>query len=89
MSLEFQREKKARCDITNISLTDLFKIIKKFEGLPYEGYVQKRSKHEPTESYFDLSRHLSECMMRLNFYVGPVRMNMTNMQNMKNSEMST
>ena len=31
------------------------------DKLPYE---EKRPKHEPTESYFHLSRQLAKCMMR-------------------------
>ena len=48
--LEGQRKKKARYSITNASLKDICRNIKKFEKLPYEGYVHKRSKHEPTDS---------------------------------------
>ena len=70
-------------------MKDLSKNIKEFEKLPYEGYVWKRSKHEPTETYFNLERHLDKFIMRLNLYVVPVRMKMTNTSSMKNSEMST
>ena len=34
---------------------------KKTEKLPYD---KKRPKHEPTDSYFHLSRQLAKCMMR-------------------------
>ena len=44
--------KKARYAITNVSMKDLSMIIKEFEKLPYKGYVWKRPKHEPTDSYF-------------------------------------
>ena len=33
----------------------------KFEKLPYE---KKRTKHDPTDSYFYLARQLANCMMR-------------------------
>ena len=51
--------------------------------------MQKRSKHEPTKSYFYPGRQIANCMMRLNSYVGPVRMKMTNTQKMNISEMNT
>ena len=47
-----KKKKKARHAITYIRRKDISKIIKEFEKLPYEVYVQKRSKHEPTEGYF-------------------------------------
>ena len=31
--------------------------------LPYECYVRKRPKHEPTDSYFYLEIQLSKCMV--------------------------
>ena len=52
------------------------KIIKKFEKLPYKGYVRKRPKHEPTDSYFFLSIQIAKCMMRddaLKLDIDPVR----------------
>ena len=49
----------------------------------------KRSKHEPTNSYFYLARNLAKCTMRLNSHVGPLITQMTNTQKMKISEMST
>ena len=51
-----QKYKKARYAIKNVSKKDLSKIIRefeKFEKLPYE---RKMPKHEPTDSYFYLSR---------------------------------
>ena len=48
--------KKARFDITNVSLKDLSKIIEEFEDLPHEDYARKRSKHVTTGSYFYSSR---------------------------------
>ena len=59
-----QEYKKARHAIVNFSEKDIYKIIRefgKFERLPYK---KKRTKHEPTDSYFYPSRHLSKCMMR-------------------------
>ena len=56
--------KKSRYAIRNVSKKDLSEIIKKFENLPYESYYKKRPKHEPTESYFYLGRHLAKCMIR-------------------------
>ena len=45
-----KKNKEARYAITNVSLKDISRIIKEFEKFPYEGYVRKRSKHEPTDS---------------------------------------
>ena len=59
-----KKYKRERYDITNISMKDPSNLIKEFEILPYKGYVHKRPKHEPTESYFYLARHLAKCMMR-------------------------
>ena len=33
-------------------MKDIYRIIKEFEKLPYEGYVQKSYKNESTASYF-------------------------------------
>ena len=63
--------KKAKYAIGNVSDMDILKIIRefeKFEKLPYE---KKRPKHEPTKSYFHLTRQLAKCMMisdNLNWY---------------------
>ena len=65
------------------------KIIKEFEKLPYEGYVQKGYKHRPIESYFYPSIQLPKCMTRLNLHVGPVRTKTTKMKKMNISEMNT
>ena len=49
----------------------------------FKGYVRKRSKHEPTDSHFYLSRHISKCMMEsdaLNLDIYPIRTKMTGMQ---------
>ena len=62
---------EARYAIGNVSEKDIYKIIQefeKFEKLPYE---KKRTKHEPTESYFHIARDIAKCMMRsdkLNWY---------------------
>ena len=61
-----KRKKNPRCVITNVSLKDISKIIREFGKLCYEVYVQNRSKHEPTDSYFCLVRQVAKCMMRLN-----------------------
>ena len=84
-----KRNKKTRYAITNVSQKDISKIIKEFENLPYEGYVQKRSKHEPTDSYFYLEIQLANFMTRLNSYVDPVRTQMNNTQNMNKYDTST
>ena len=71
--------KKARYAIGNVSKKDLLNIIKEFEKLPYESYDKKRTKHEPTDSYFYLARQLARCMMIYNTFnphVYPVRMKM-------------
>ena len=61
-------------------MKDLSKIIKEFEKFPYKGYVRKRPKHEPTDSYFYLVIHLTKCIMRadtFNLNIDPVRTEMT------------
>ena len=61
-------------------MTYLSNIIKEFEKLPYKGYVQNRPKHEPTDSYFYISRQIANCMMRdyyFNSHVGTVRIEIT------------
>ena len=63
--------KKVRYVIGNFSKKDLSKIIKEFEKIEKVPYEKKRPKHEPTDSYSHLARHLSKCMMRsdiLNWY---------------------
>ena len=71
-----KKKKKERYTITNVSMKDVSKIIKEFEKLPYKGFVQKRPKHEPTDSDFYFSRHIDKCMMRydtFNLHIDPVR----------------
>ena len=56
--------KKARYSIRNFNnkyLSNIIREFEKFEKLPSE---KKRSKHEPTDSYFYLARQLAKCMMR-------------------------
>ena len=52
INVRSNKYKKARYTINNGSMKYLPKIIKEFEKLPYKGYVWKRPKHEPTNSYF-------------------------------------
>ena len=71
-----KKDKKASCAITNVILKDLYYIIKEFENFPYEGYVQKRTKHEPTDSYFYPEIQPDKCMFiydTFNLKVDPVR----------------
>ena len=78
-----KKNKKARYDITNVSLKEISNIIKELEKLPYEGYVQKRPTHEPTDSYFYLARQLAKCMTRADnsyLHVEPVRTEITSTQ---------
>ena len=78
-----KKNKKARYDINNVSMKDLSNIIKEFEKLPWKGYVRKRLKHAPTDSYFYLSRQLAKCMTisdAFNFHVEPVKTEETGMQ---------
>ena len=79
-----KKKKKARYYITTVSLKDIYRIIKKFEKLTSEGYVQKRSRQVPTDSYFYLERQLDKCMMRLNSHVGPVRTQIDSTENIPN-----
>ena len=72
--------KKARYAIRNVSKKDLSKIIRDFKNSPYKSYESRRPKHEPTDSYFYLARHLVKCMMRANVlssHIYPVRTEMT------------
>ena len=78
-----KKYKNASYDITNVSMKDLSKVIRKFEKLPYKGYERKRPKHEPTDIYFYLARQIAKFMMRadfLNLHIDPVRMEMTGIQ---------
>ena len=64
-------------------MKDISKIIKEFEKFTYEVYLRKRTKHEPTGSYFYLAIQLAKCIMRanaLNSHVDPVRIKMTGTQ---------
>ena len=78
-----KKNKKARHSITSVIMKDISNINKEFEIFLHKGYVWKRPKHEPTDSYFYLARHFSICMIRfdeLNLHVDPVRTEMTEMQ---------
>ena len=46
-------------------MKELSKIIREFEKFPYKSYKRKSPKHDPTDSYFYLSRHLAKCMTRV------------------------
>ena len=64
-------------------MKDISNIIKEYENLTYKGYVQKRPKYEPIDSYFYLERQLAKYMMRadtFNFHVKPVRVEITGQQ---------
>ena len=61
-----KKYKKARYAIRNVSKKDLSKIIREFEKFKKLPYEKNRPKHEPTDSYFYLSRQLAKCMMRSN-----------------------
>ena len=64
-------------------MKDLSKIIKEFEKLPYNICVRKRPKHDPTDSYSYLERHLDRCMIRadaFNSHVDSVRIEITGTQ---------
>ena len=57
-------------------MKDISKNIKEFEKFPYNGYVQKSPKYEPTDSYFYLKIQLAKCIMRadeFNLHVAHVR----------------
>ena len=66
-----KKYKKARYAIGIISEKDISRIIKDFEKIEKLPYEKKRTKYEPTESYFHLTRQLVNCMMKsdnLNWY---------------------
>ena len=56
--------KNEKFAITEVSLKDIYRTIKEFKDMPYKGYVRKRSKHMPTDSYFYLEIQLANFMMR-------------------------
>ena len=61
-------------------MKDFSNIIRGFEIFPYKSYERRRPKHDPTDSYFYLSRQIAKCMMRddvLNLRVYPVRTEIT------------
>ena len=59
-----QKYKKARYAIGNVSDKDPSKNFKEFDNIDKLTYEKKRPKHEPTDSYFHLTRQLAKCMMR-------------------------
>ena len=68
--------KKARYVIGNFSIKYLSNIIREFDKLPYKSYERRRTKHDPTDSYFYLPIQLAKCTMKadaLNSRVYPVR----------------
>ena len=83
INVSSKKYKKENYAITNVSMNNPSKVIKKFENLSYKGYVRKRPKHEPTASYCYQSIHIDKFMMRadaLNLQIDPVRTGMTGMQ---------
>ena len=75
-----KKYKKARYAIGNVIMKDPSKIIREFEKLTYKSYERRSNKHDPTESYFYLSRQLEKCTMRaddLNLENYPVITEMT------------
>ena len=60
----YHKYKKARYAIRNVSKNDPSKIIREFEKFEKFPSEKNRPKHEPTDSYFYLERHLTKCMMR-------------------------
>ena len=56
--------KKARYDIGNVSMKDLFNKIIEFETFVKLPHFKKEPKHEPTLSYLQLVECLRKCMMR-------------------------
>ena len=58
--------KKARYAIGNVNEKDISKNITEFEKIRKLPYEKKRPKHEPSDSYLYLARHLVKCMMRSN-----------------------
>ena len=68
--------KKSRYAIGNVSKKYLSDIIWEFEWLLYKSYDRKRPKHDCTDSYFYLARHLTNFMVRadaLNSHIYSVR----------------
>ena len=60
----FQKYKKARYAIGNVSEKDISMIIREFEKIEKLPYDKRKPKHEPTDCYFYLARQLAKCMMR-------------------------
>ena len=62
--LRYQKYRKARYAIRNVSEKDLSKIIKEFEKIGKVPYVKNIPKHEPTSSYFHVLSCIAKCMMK-------------------------
>ena len=80
--------KKAKFAITEVILKYVSNIFKEFKDVPYEGYVRKRSKQMPTDSYLYLTKHLTNFLMNTKKIInsrGLVRAQNMSMQNMSNS----
>ena len=60
----FEKYKKARYAIENVSMKDLSNIIKEFEKIGKVPYVKRIPKHEPTSSYYHLVGCIAECILR-------------------------
>ena len=45
-------------------MKEILNISRGFDKLTYKSYERRRTKHDPTESYFYLSRQLEKCVMR-------------------------
>ena len=93
-----KKHKKARHAIVNVSMKELSKITRESQKFTYKSYERIRPKHEPTDSYFCILRHLVKCMMRsdaLNSHVYPIGAEMaatkkipiSHVFSMKNSEL--
>ena len=54
-----QKYKNSRYAIGNVSEKDISKIIREFEKFEKLSYEKKRTKHEPTDSYFHIARELA------------------------------
>ena len=48
--------KNAQFAVTEVRINDIYRIIMDFKDVPYEGYVMKRFKHMPNDSYLYLSK---------------------------------
>ena len=51
-----KKYKKSKYVIGNVSMKYLKNIIREFDKLPYKSYDMRRTKYDPTDSYFYLER---------------------------------